>query len=295
MKIRKFGKVLVLTAVVASMTVGMLGCDRKSSDGIDPEYVAQLEKECVDLRNQLQSLQNQLGDLEQSIVLKSYTLKAVPNAETKGATVEMTAAPMHFEEGQIATFRVSLNGSEVATATGTWDGNAYTASVDLAAEDGYTYECVLNQLDGSENDIVLSSPEAPLYESCVYLASGLNVYCNMFVENWNQDGGKLVLTTGYAQVQLPRIGNRTVDYKSSDLVLKQGEIELQRVPVEMPKGEADGSYEIVLENVTFDMPKIEDQQQVDLWLEVKLTDGQTLTYNGCSWFMENGSLSLAVG
>lgn len=295
MKITKFGKVLVLTAVVASMTVGMLGCNSKDSEGIDPEYVAQLEKTCVDLRNQLQSLQNQLGDLEQTVVLKSYALKASPDANGKGATVEMTATPMHFEDGQTALFRVSLNGTEVATADGTWDGNAYVASVDLAAEDGYTYECVLNQLDGSENEIVLSSPEAPLYESCVYLASGLNVYCNMFVENWTQEGDKLMLTTGYAQVQLPRIGNRTVDYKSSDLVLKLGELELQRVPVEMPKGEADGSYEIVLENIAFDMPKIEDEQQVDLWLEVKLTDGQTLTYNGCSWFLTDGTLTLAVG
>lgn len=295
MKRSKFGKILIITAVAASMAVGMLACGAKSADGVDPAYVEQLEKECVDLRSQLQGLENQLGDLEQSVVLKSYTLKANPNDDGTGATVEITATPMRYEEGQLATFRISLNGAEVQSVSGTWDGSAYTGSVELPAEDGYTYECVLNQMDGSENNIVLSSPEAPLYESCVYLASGLNVYCNMFIEDWAQEGTQLTLTTGYAQVQLPRISNHTVDYKSSELVLKQGETELQRVPVEMPKGEAEGSYEIILENVSFEMPELQDGQQLDLWLEVKLTDGQALTYNGCSWFLADGNLSLAVG
>ena len=295
MKSRKFSKILVLTGIIAAMTVSMIGCGSENTDEIDPEYVAQLEQECVDLRNELQALQAQLGDLEQSVVLKSYALKPVPNAEGTGATIEMTATPMRYEEGQTAVFLVTLNGAEAARVSGTWDGSAYTASAELAAEDGYTYECILTQLDGSENQIVISSPEAPLYESCVYLASGLNVYCNLFVEGWTQDGDTLALTTGYAQVQLPRISGHSVDYKSSDLVLKIGDEELQRLAVEMPKGEGEGSYEIVLENIQFEMPELKDDQQLDLWLEVTLTDGQVLTYNGCSWFISDGELALSVG
>ena len=178
---------------------------------------------------------------------------------------------------------------------GKLESGTYSASASLPAEDGYTYECILTQADGSENTIILSSPEAPLYESCVYLAASLNAYCNLFIENWAQEDGKLILTTGYAQVQLPRIGSRTVDYQSSDLVLKLGDAELQRVPVEMPAGEAEGSYEMVLENIQFDMPEIEQAQQLDLWLEVKLDNDKSLTYNGCSWFYADGVLTLAVG
>ena len=295
MKSRKFSKLLVLTAIIAAMAVSMVGCGGADADAIDPEYVAQLEQECVDLRNQLQALQSQLGDLEQSVVLKSYALKPIPNEEGTGATIEMTATPMRYEEGQTAVLLVSLNGIEVANVPGTWDGSAYTASVELAAEDGYTYECILTQLDGSENQIVISSPEAPLYESCVYLASGLNVYCNMFVEGWSQEGSSLTLTTGYAQVQLPRISGHSVDYKSSDLVLKIGDEELERVSVTMPEGEGEGSYETVLDNIQFKMPELQDNQQLDLWLEVTLTDGQVLTYNGCSWFISDGALALSVG
>ena len=295
MKNRKFSKILVLTGMIAALAVNMAGCGSEDADSIDPAYVAQLEQECVDLRNELQALQGQLGDLEQSVVLKSYALKPVPNKDSTGATIEMTATPMRYEEGQTAVLVVSLNGAEVARADGAWDGSAYTASVELAAQDGYTYECILTQLDGSENQIVISSPEAPLYESCVYLASGLNVYCNMFVEGWTQEDSQLTLTTGYAQVQLPRISGHSVDYKASDLVLRIGDKELQRVSVTMPKGEAEGSYEIVLENIQFEMPELEDDQQLDLWLEVTLTDGQILTYNGCSWFISDGALALSVG
>lgn len=295
MKRRNFPKLLVLTAMTTALVFSMTACSQPADDGIDPAYVQQLEKECIDLRNQLQALTGQLSDLEQSVVLTSYTLKAVPNDDNSGAAIEMTAVPMRYEEGQSAKFRVTLDGAEVASVDGKWDGTAYTATVNLKAADGYAYECFLTKADGSQASAVLSSPEAPLYESCVYLQSGLNAYCNMFVEDWNQDGKQLVLTTAYVQVQLPRIGGRSVEYKSSDLVLKMGDEEVQRVALTIPQGESEGSFEQMLSDIHFNMPEIKDDQQLDLWLEVSLTDGQVLTYNGCSWYLSDGELVLAVG
>ena len=291
---RNTGKKFLAITAAAVLTVSLAACGQEP-EGVDPEYVEQLESECVDLRNQNQDLENQLGDLQQTVVLKSYSLKATPNAEGDGATVEMTASPMRFEEGQKAIFRVMLDGQQVFSGEGSLNDTTFSASAELKAADGYSYECVITQPDGSESAINLSSPDAPLYESCVYLAASLNAYCNLFVEDWTQEDGKLTLVTGYAQVQLPRIGGHTVDYQSSRLVLKLGDAELQSVPVEMPRGEAEGSYEIVLENVNFDMPEIEDEQQLDLWLEVSLDNGKSLTYNGCSWFFADGNLTLAVG
>ena len=294
MKRKTVSKIFAAAAAAAVLTASLAGCGKEES-AVNPEYVEQLESECVDLRNQNQDLENQLGDLEQTVVLKSYTLKAQSNAAGDGAVVAITAAPMRYEEGQKAVFRVSLDGQEIATEEAVWDGSAYTGSVELKAEDGYAYECILTQANGSENSIVISSPEVPLYESCVFLASSLNAYCNLFVEDWVKSDNKLVLTTGYAQVQLPKIGGQSVSYSSSDLVLKQGDAEIGRVPVEMPQGEAEGSYEIVLQEITFDMPELEDGQSLDLWLEVNLEGGSALTYNGCSWFMNQGELTLVVG
>ena len=294
MKRRPSVRLLAVSAILTCMAFAVTGCG-KDPEGIDPDYVAQLESECVELRSQNQELQNRLGELEQSVVLKSYTLKAVAGTSDDEALVEMTAVPMRYEQGQKARFRISLGGSETVTAEGTWDGSAYTASVPLPAEDGYTYECIVTQADGTQWPIVLSSPQSPLYESCVYLASSLNAYCNLFVEDWAQEGDQLTLVAGYARVQLPRISSTPLACVSSDLVLRLGDAELQRVPLELSEGEARGSQELELQNISFAMPHIDAAQQLDLWLEVKLSDGRSLTYNGCSWFYDDENLVLAVG
>ena len=97
---RTLRKLLTVAVLSVAMAFSMIGCgaEQADADGIDPEYVARLEQECVDLRNQLQVLTNQIGDLEQSVVLKSYTLKAIPNEAGTGATVEIAAAPTRYQD-----------------------------------------------------------------------------------------------------------------------------------------------------------------------------------------------------
>ena len=290
-------KLLVAAILALTMVASLAGCGEApaAEDAIDPAYVAQLEQECVDLRNQLQALTNQIADLEQTVVLKSYALKPVPNDDNSGATVEITAVPMRYQEGQSVLFRVSLDGQEVSTLEGSWDGTAYTAQVDLQAADGYVYECQLVRPDGTQSTIVISSPDSPVYESCVYLQSGLNAYCSMIVEASSLDGEDLILNTAYVQVQLPRIGNRTIEYKSGALVLKMGDTELQRVALDIPAGETESSREAVLSDVRFDLPEDMGDQQLDLWLEVTLSDERVITHNSCSWAVENGELLISAG
>ena len=157
---RNLLRLSVMALLIASLAIAMVGCGQEApenADAIDREYVAQLEQECVDLRNELQALTNQIGDLEQTVVLKSFALKAVPNEDGTGASVEITAVPMRYQEEQTVLFRVTLDGQEQISAEGKWDGTAYTAAVGLPAEDGYTYDCVLTRPDGTESSIVMSS------------------------------------------------------------------------------------------------------------------------------------------
>ena len=165
----------------------------------------------------------------------------------------------------------------------------------MDAADGYSYECILTKADGTENKIVISSPEAPLYEACVHLQTALSAYCNLIVGEASQDGNVLVLDTAFVQVQLPRIGGRAVTCSTSDLVLRMGEEELQRVPLQIPPGETEGSYELMLADVRFPVPDEMGDQSLELWLEVALSDGQALSYNGCSWSLHDGVLALAAG
>jgi hypothetical protein len=65
--------------------------------------------------------------------------------------------------------------------------------------------------------------------------------------------------------------------------------------ITLPKGEGEGSYEMAVTDLSFEMPKMADDHQLDLWLEVTLSDGQTLSTCGGSWYYSNGDLVLAVG
>ena len=288
-------QLLILAAVAIAMVLSMTACGEKEP-AIDPEYVAQLEQENADLRMQVEDLSGQLGEMERNAVLKDYTLKAAPREDSTGAVVTLTATPMSRREGQTARIIVRLDGEEAASQEAQWNGDAYTASFDLDAADGYGYYCVLTEEDGTQKQAVLANADNPVYDTCIYLATSLNPYCNMFMQNWAQEDGQLILSSGYIQVQMPRItSDRTPDYSSAELVLQLNGEEIERQPVDIPRGEGEGSYEMAVSDIRFTMPAMEDDYQLDLWLEVTLTDGSQLTLNGCSWSYSDGDLIIAVG
>ena len=288
-------QILILIAVTAAMLLSMTACGEKEP-AIDPEYVAQLEQENAELRMQIEKLSGQLGEMERNAVLKDYALKASPRADASGAVVEITATPMARRDGQTARFIVRLDGEEAASQDAVWNGEAYTASFDLEAADGYGYYCILTEEDGTQKQAVLANVENPVYDTCIYLATSLNPYCNMFMQNWGQEDGQLVLSSGFIQVQMPRITtDSTPGYRSSELVLQLNGEEVERQPIEIPQGEGQGSYELAISDIRFTMPPMEDDYQLDLWLEVTLTDGSQLTLNGCSWNYNGGDLTIAVG
>ena len=136
----------------------------------------------------------------------------------------------------------------------------------------------------------------PVYDACVYLETSLNAYCTMYVGNWEQEDQTLTLKGVTIQVQLPRISRSgEVDYSSSELVLKLNGEEIQRQSIDLPEGEAKGSYELMKDDISFDMPKMEDDFALDLVLEVKLTDGNTMSYTSGSWYYNDGELFMVAG
>ena len=288
-------QLLILAAVAIAMVLSMAACGEKTPP-IDPEYVAQLEQEVIDLRAQVDSLTQDLDEMARNAVLKDYTMKAVPRADNSGALVDITAVPMAHRDGQTALFTVTLDGEQIITQQAIWTGEAYTATLDLDAADGYGYYCILTEADGTEKQAVLATVDNPVYDTCIYLSSGLNPYCNMFVKNWTYDEKTLTLSSGFIQLQLPRIvSDDGLDYSSSQLVLQLNGQEVQRQSITLPKGEGEGSYELAITDLVFDMPEMDNDYQLDLWLDVTLSDGSVLTQSGCSWTYNDGDLSISVG
>lgn len=234
-----------------------------------------------------------LEQVEESGGLLSWEMSAFVWSSSNGANITFTAQPRAYEQGQSASFIVRLDGKEVENLSCDWDGTYYTATVDLEAADGYEYECVLFPPQGAGEHITLSDA----YDDLVYMERSLNAYCNVYISDYKVEDGKFTVTAGWASVQLPQLttAGTTVSFTSAELVFKLNDEAIETQAIEMPAGEGAGSHETSLSNISFTMPEMGDDYQLDLWLNVTLSNGEVLTAPGGSWFYNNNELRMNAG
>ena len=114
--------ILAVIALVAVFAFALIGCGSK-----DNEPTANTAASVPEM------------SAGQELTLTSSTLTAATWSSPNGATVNLTATPNGYAEGQSAAFIVRLEGEEAASVPCEWNGSAYTASADLNAADGYCY------------------------------------------------------------------------------------------------------------------------------------------------------------
>lgn len=291
MKRTRLFSVTLWVLMCSVLVLALAGCGKEKDD-----KVTTLESENAQLQEELDSANAQLDQLEKA-GLKTWGLSAIAWIDANGATVTFTGEPNAHEDGQTAQLLVRFNGEEMASQDCTWDGSKYTAVVDLEAADGYSYTCVLTAADGTMEQIVLSSPDNPTVDTLVYMQSSLTAYCNLFVADYEVKDEKMNITSGYVQVQLPQISadGSKVTFEGAELVFLLNGETLETQKIDLPQGEGAGSYESALTSVSFNMPEMKDDYQLDLNLNVKLSGGSTITANGGSWFYNNGKLNMVVG
>ena len=234
-----------------------------------------------------------LAHVEAEGSLQAWELSAQVWSSSNGATVTLTAQPRAYEKGQGASLVVRLEGKEVENVSCNWDGNYFTASVDLEAADGYEYECVFFPAQGVGEHYTLSDA----YDSLVYMKRSLDAYCNLYISDFKDADGKFTVTAGWASVQLPQLttAGTTIGFQKAQLVFTLNGETIETQDIDLPKGEGEGSYESSLSNIGFTMPQMDDDYQLDLSLVVTLTNGEELTANGGSWFYNNNELKMAAG
>ena len=259
--------------------------------------IAQLEQENAALQSKLDELTAEIDRMKQKTALQNWALDVSAWADGNGATVTFTATPDNYVEGQKAALSVRMGDLEAESTNCVWDGTSFTGSVELSAADGYSYYCILTSLDGTQEEVELNSPDNITNETLVYLGSSLTAYANLVVENWEATETALNITSGYIQVQMPRLAfdNATDSATKAELVLHLNGQEVSRQDVALTAGEGDRSYEAAISNTTFTMPAMEDEYQLDLWLEVTLSNNSTIRVNGGSWYNSDGQLQLIVG
>ena len=240
------------------------------------------------------SQENAGRELSLTEVSFSVTTWSSPN----GATVNLTAVPNEHAKGDSAEFVVRLDADTVASVPCEWKDNAYVASAELNGADGYGYYVIITGKDGSIAEIPVNTPEEPVDEALVNLASYLQSYCTLTLNDAALEGDNLTILSGYALVQAPRITENSdnVACAQASLVLTLDGQEIASVPLTMAPGETDRSYDSTITDMSFTIPgDLSDGQQLMLRLDAVLTNGQTLTAQGGSWTAQNGVVANAVG
>jgi len=287
--------ILMITLMIAALMVSFTGC----SNGADEESaarIAELEAANAALQAEINALTTEIDTMKQRAALQDWTLDAAAWNDGNGATVTFAATPVNYVEGQGAALSVRMGDLEAESTNCVWNGTSFVGSVELGAADGYSYYCILTSLDGSQEEIVLNSPDSITNETLVYLGSNLNAYANLIVEDWEATASNLVIKSGYIQAQMPRLtASGTASVSKASLILKLNGEETSRMDLNLPAGEGDGSYEMALTETSFTMPAMADDYQLDLYLEVALSTGNTIQTVGGSWYSNNGELLLVVG
>ena len=228
--------------------------------------------------------------------LESWSLTPKAWDQGPGADVTLSARPEHYDEALAAAFVVQLGGNAVATAPCQWDGAAYTAAVSLPAANGYSY--YLELVSGVDRIMIpLSTAEEPMEPYCVHLEDSLFAYANLVVSDFRAEEDQLVLTDGFAEIQMPMLtpDGAIPTVASARLVLRLEEAEVGSVNLTMEPGEADGVYVADVMDIRFDIPDLAGGQELSLWLEVELSNNTVAQAYGVSWFAEDGQLYLITG
>lgn len=289
---RNMRKTAAVLMTVLMMLSCLAGCSQPADNSAE---LSQLRQEVASLQAQVEALQQRVTILETGTIA-DWTLSGTPLIQGSGAAVSLSVTPTQYREGQLAAFRVLLNGQVVAELYCDWNGSAYTADIELDAADGYSYYVILTEPDGTQEHLELNSPEKPVDPMLVYMYSSLTASCMLNIYEWQISGDVLNLTAGSADIQLPLMTatGEAAACTAASLVLQLNGGEIERKNLTLPQ---EGGDSLILEisGIAFTMPELEEGSQLDLWLEVVLSDGQVLTHSGSSWYYADGELIQAVG
>ena len=280
---------LIASAALAVSVISAVALHRQSL-----LHTQQLEA----FHGQLEQLQGEL-ELQQlrRAGLSDWSLQATPWTDDAGADVTMTAVPEIYRDGLRANLVIYYNGEIVADIPCSWDGTAFSATAGLSALNGYNYSCVFTDSGSNPREIVLTSMDEPVLPKLVFLADALDSYCNLSLGDWTAENGTLKMDACYVQVQLPQLAavGSSLRWEKACLSLQLDGKELQNIPLSLNPGEGSNGYELALQDVSFPLPRMTEESQLDLVLEVTLTNGRTLNDYGASWYMEADRLLLASG
>ena len=282
---------LILAAVslaVSGLTLALLPEDQT-------HLINDLYQENNELRTQIEELSTLVGQQQTDVVLADWNLEVLPWSDSTGADILFTAAPAQFDTGMNASLEVRLGDQIAASEVCVWDGTQLSAQVSLSAADGYSYTLKLSK-GASIQNLPLTSPGNPVFDVPVYLESSLSAFCNLLAgDSYAAEGGVLTVKDIYAQVRLPQAGPEDLSILSAQLLLKRNGAEAVRLEIQLQPGEVPSDYDAIIDQLDLPVGSLSTGDSLELYLEVKLSDGRNLSVFGVSWHYDGTTLISAVG
>lgn len=295
MKKKTIKRIAVAALLLALAGIGLGAFTLLTQPEDHSQRLEELYQENARLQDQILELEARLDQLMTTSSLKDWELTAASWADSTGADVTLTAVPSEYQPGMGATLLVMLGDRQAASVPCVWDGNVFKGTANLNAADGYSYFCLLSGPNGVQQ-LSLMTPDSENAGILVYLQSALSSYCNLLINDWvEQSGTSVILTGAYAQVQLPQIQGQELTFVTQELVLRLNGQVSAKVPIVLSPSEVAGSYEVIINNLHLPMPELDDSDNLELYLEITLSDGRHLQAFGIGWYLENGKLSSSVG
>lgn len=287
------------SALLALMLCALLvlsACQKEAPATDYEQQIAALTQENAALKEQIDVLTRQLGAI-QNAVLTDWDLTATASSDRSSAVLSFSAVPAVAPEGQTVSLVVLLNGFEAESVQCAPQDGTYYGTLTLPAADGYSYYCLITNPDGASQQIPLITEDNSEDRALIDLSASLYGYCHLMVEDWMFEDSTLTVNSGYFQAMLPMLSQNgdAVTAQKAELVLLHNGQEVSRQEISLTAGEAEGTYESPISAITFSVPALEDDHQLDLVLEITLSAGDPLTNNSCSWYYIDGGLTMVVG
>ena len=239
-----------------------------------------------DLRGKVAALTAQADILG----LGDTTLNAVRRTDGR-ADVTFTFRPADPAARGDVALKILINDAVAAQEACRWNGEVYSVTVTMDAANGCTYILVL---DGTET--VLASPSYGAYPHLVNLADAMSAYCNLILGDWIVLGNRLTLDACHIQVQAPMLDAAQVSAtQEARIMLKHNGDLLESLVVTLAPGEGSASFEGTLSDVSLPLPTLPQGEEVSLWLEAVLFDGQVVSACAATWTAVPGGWEIAVG
>ena len=190
-----------------------------------------------------------------------------------------------------AVLKILLDGTVIAQADCLPADDGFTATATLTPVNGCSYVLIR----GSE-ETVLASPDSGSYPALVNLADSLEAYCNLVLGDWIIVDGTLTLDACHLQVQAPLLGAKPLpDSQDVRVMLKHRGDLLEEVAVTLGPGEGEASFEGTLTGVSMALPALDEGEEIGLWMEAVLSDGQVLSACAGTWTVAGSGYEMAAG